>query len=53
MLKFHNGVEISTRSESEKRSAMRSMTAKASRSALLKARPLVMAYLASSAGPSN
>src|ERR1700733_14522898 len=47
MPKFHIGVEISTRSASENRIAIRSSTAKASRWAALNSRPLWRAYLAS------
>src|ERR1700694_2589538 len=53
MPKFHIGVEISTRSASAKRIAMRSSPAKALRWASLNSRPLCRAYLASSASPSN
>src|SRR6267142_3063533 len=53
MPKFHIGVEISTRSASANRIAMRSRTAKASRWAPLNSCPLWRAYLASSASPSN
>src|ERR1700737_740271 len=53
MPKFHIGVEITTRSASANRIAMRSSTAKASRWALLNSRPLSRAYLASSASPPN
>src|ERR1700761_7084032 len=47
------GVEISILSASAKRIAIRSRTAKASRSAPLNSRPLWRAYLASSASPLN
>src|SRR5471032_470056 len=53
MPKFHIGVEISTRSASANRIAIRSSTAKASRWASLNSRPIWRAYLASSASPPN
>ncbi|MEY9190050.1 hypothetical protein ABH991_003476 [Bradyrhizobium ottawaense] len=53
MLKFHIGVEISTRSANENRSAIRSASAKLSRCVSLKACPFIRAYLASAMGPEN
>src|SRR3984957_16900128 len=53
MPKFHIGVEISTRSASANRIAIRSSTANASRWASLNSRPFWRAYLASSASPPN
>jgi hypothetical protein len=53
MPKFHIGVEISTRSASANRIAMRSSSANALRWAALNSWPPWRAYLASSASPSN